>query len=492
MSQKDFENGVIVGLTAKGKAFDFIRQVVDIEYTDVIYNDDDTITLIEKDGTEHVVTCIYDDNKMVGVSYDGNTINVAYEDDVLVGIGDTTIDMSGVPGSNGAALNIAYGDIAPEDTSKLWIKTNEPQSIKFSKDFVGVDGINLEGNLSEQLQSMGCVRIDNKIYLLGGLHDYSNYRNSISVFNLTTKELSTLDVKLPSQCGYAGCVVHNKKIYIFGGKSSNNYPYKTIFVFNTEDLSVTTLETTLPEICSHMACAIVGTKVYLFGGNKRNASGNDMSTINMFDIETETITTLTPKLSSARGSMGCAVVGTKIYLFGGRPVSTTSNRLDKIEVFDTETQTISTLDVKLPQVNCEITCVAIGSKIYLFGGNGGAYNTTTPLNVIYVFDTETQTFTTLDTVLPTGTYSMGAINVGNDIYLFGGNGMSTINKFSLTHDLAQNNIEIITAYKNFFNIVNTDTMQVEIGVDSVLIGNADNQAENCEAYLYKNEQWTQI
>ena len=36
--------------------------------------------------------------------------------------------------SGGAELNISYGETEPTDTSKLWIKANDPHSIKFSKD----------------------------------------------------------------------------------------------------------------------------------------------------------------------------------------------------------------------------------------------------------------------------------------------------------------------------------------------------------------------
>ena len=40
-----------------------------------------------------------------------------------------------ISGGGGSELNIAYGDTAPEDTSKLWVKTTEPDSVEISPDF---------------------------------------------------------------------------------------------------------------------------------------------------------------------------------------------------------------------------------------------------------------------------------------------------------------------------------------------------------------------
>lgn len=62
------------------------------------------------------------------------------------------INIGGVTGTlesgGGGELNIAYGDTAPEDTSKLWVKTTEPESVEISPELFG-----------EELQN-------NKLYLV--------------------------------------------------------------------------------------------------------------------------------------------------------------------------------------------------------------------------------------------------------------------------------------------------------------------------------------
>lgn len=60
----------------------------------------------------------------------------------------------------------------------------------------------------------------------------------------------------------------------------------------------------------------------------------------MFDTETQTLLTLNTKLITPTSSISATAVGTKIYLFGGR----SSSQLDTISVFDTETEELLTLD----------------------------------------------------------------------------------------------------------------------------------------------------
>ena len=54
--------------------------------------------------------------------------------------------------------------------------------------------------------------------------------------------------------------------------------------------------------------------------------------------------------------------------------------------------------------------------------------------------------------------------------------------------LNHGDIAIKQSQELYFDIYNG----IKIGVDSVFIGNENNQAENCEAYLYQNDTWVQI
>lgn len=158
---------------------------------------------------------------------------------------------------------------------------------------------------------------------------------------------------------------------------------------------------------TNIGCAAVGTKVYLFGGY---AAGR-VNTIQEFDAETKTITTLSTTLPYAANSITCVAVGSKIYLFGGY----NGNPLNKILEFDTISKTIVTLSTSLPNGMSSMGGAAVGTKIYLFGGNGLG----SPKS-IQEFDAETKTITTLSATLSVALDSMGCAAVGSKIYLFGG------------------------------------------------------------------------
>ena len=391
-------------------------------------------------------------------------------------------------GNTSVSLNIAYGDTEPDDTSKLWIKADEPESIVFGSNFEGIENIETVSNIPDACYYMSCARVEDKVYLFGGYN--GSYLDTINVFDIKTRTIVTLNTTLPVACRSMGCISIGTKVYLFGGYDGSNY-LNTINVFDTETETITTLENVvLPTACYYMACAKVENKIYLLGGI---ASGtrNYLKTINIFDTDTETIIQLTTKLPFSGYGMGCASVGKLIYLFGYYYYSMGAVYSNSIYLFDTETQTIIQSSVKLPAACCDIGCANVGDNIYLFGGR--AKNN---LNTINVFNTTTETIKTLNTILPAYCYGMGCISYGNIIYLFGGYSsggyLNTINQFSLAHELTQNNIEVITDYKNFFNIIDTEIMKIEIGVNSVLIGNAENQAENCEAYLHQNDTWIQI
>ncbi len=75
------------------------------EYLSVTYNDDDTITLIDKEGTEHTMVCTYQGDKLVDVKYDGKTVRLSYKDDALNRVGNTAVDFANAKTSSGASLD---------------------------------------------------------------------------------------------------------------------------------------------------------------------------------------------------------------------------------------------------------------------------------------------------------------------------------------------------------------------------------------------------
>ena len=248
------------------------------------------------------------------------------------------------------------------------------------------------------------------------------------------------------------------------------------------ECSMVTGVLSLPTRLEWTAAGVVGTKIYTFGGSIPDGVS---SAINVFDTETNTITTLSTKLPIKALGIAAGVVGTKIYLFGG---NTGSYSLTTINVFDTETNTITTLSTRLPTSASGIAAGVVGTEIYLFGGSDGNY-----LSTINVFNTVTNIITTLSTALPTGTSRMATGVVGTKIYILGGYGSggfsSTINLFTVHSYLSVNTVALIPSLtENIFMLMNV----VELGVSAVYIGNADGKAEQVNAYLHNGTEWTLI
>ena len=369
-------------------------------------------------------------------------------------------------GNTGASLNIAYGNTEPTDTSKLWIKANEPRSIKFSKDIDGVNSLSAIGALNDY--DMSCARVGTKIYLFGG----NSSGTQIRMFDTETETLTTLSATFSTYVKNAGCASVGTKIYIFGG-ARNGTVSNVISVFDTETGLLSTLSTALPDSLEDISCVSIDTHIYLIGGSRGRYA---TTSIYIFDTITETVRTASSTLAESTCKAGCSRYGDYIYIFGNYSPRD-GHAYDGIYKFNIVSESCTKLTTVLPVASYGINCDIIGSKIYLIGGS----NTT----AVNVFDVLTETITTLDTTLPVSTYNSCCCGLGNDIYVFGGSNLKTINKFSVTHPLSSGDVEVITAPQNFFKLINTSAADVEIGVDRVLIGNADNEAERCEAYLHR-------
>ena len=145
----------------------------------------------------------------------------------------------------------------------------------------------------------------------------------------------------------------------------------------------------------------------------------------------------------------------------------------------------------LPKTATYIASSAVGTKIYLFGGNGDSGY----LSTINVFDTTTNTITTLSTTLPKAATGIASAAVGTKIYLFGGNGdsyLKTINQFVVSVDLTSGNILVVTNTVDLFNLISTDAVSLEVGIENIYKGNTDNQAELCDAYLHDGTNWVNV
>lgn len=165
----------------------------------------------------------------------------------------------------------------------------------------------------------------------------------------------------------------NDIIYIFGivkpnSSTDTNYAY-SMLTYDTSTGNITKVYTDYKELPKGMACAVVGSKIYIFGGEQ--SDDDYVSYIKTIDTENNNEVTTVSELLAPMTGMSAAVIGTNIYLAGGK-----LNNGDNDECYD-KIYCFNTLDNSLKKIsNCTIprklwrmqACAAPNGRIYLFGG----------------------------------------------------------------------------------------------------------------------------
>ncbi len=165
-------------------------------------------------------------------------------------------------------------------------------------------------------------------------------------------------------------------VYVFAGYSTSggqNAPDGSCFKYHAATDTWTSIMGIPIAELAHASAVPVDGKVYLVGGCRYSSGKNDwegVKTVFAYDPATDTYESKTdmPKIQ-----FGCAVgvIDKKIYLIGGRNNSSlqyNSSYLDLIQVYDTETDSWSTSTVKYPARVTDIGSVTIDNKIITAGG----------------------------------------------------------------------------------------------------------------------------
>jgi hypothetical protein len=382
-------------------------------------------------------------------------------------------------GGSGANLNIAYGEEPPDDTSKIWVKSDKVKGVNLISPDTPLTFTQMtpsETVLPFTCGTIASVRVGTKVYLCGtpiqGLG-----RGTLHVFNTETGTMTTLDGIMKDEyrdpMSNSALVAVGTMVYILGGYGAN--ASKIIRILDTETEIITTSDATLPAGRANLMAEAVGTKIYMFGGQQNAAYYN---TIYVLDTDTMTVSSLPVTLWTNLVGAATYATADSIYLFGGE-TSAYAQQSKYIQVFDATTETISTLSAKLPNVASFMASAAIGDNVYLFGGKIDNFVNNSAYDTIVTFDTNSRTISTSDLKLPTPLRGATAEAVGTTIYIFGGyiGGnvyIDTIQKYGYALPLANKSVGIVADIKEFYK------------------GNAYNSGEPVEAYIYKNGEWTLI
>lgn len=197
------------------------------------------------------------------------------------------------------------------------------------------------------------------------------------------------------------------KFYLAGGSALHE-------VYDPVARTWGTLEP-LPKNLDHIQGVTVSGKIYYIGGNVGGNLRGETDTVYIYDPATDSFTQ-GATMPQGRGAGGVAVFGSKIYYAGGL---SDFEAQASFYAYDPTADSWAELP-KMPHIRDHFHAAILGGKFYAIGGREAKINATIPF--VDAFDFKTQTWTTLDTSLPTERGGFASAVLGNEILVIGGEG----------------------------------------------------------------------
>lgn len=213
--------------------------------------------------------------------------------------------------------------------------------------------------------------------------------------------------------------VHGASMYVLGGRRAN-----VLGAFDRYSVKADgwTSLPDLPTPRAGLAAAVVDRAIYAIGGRVQPAgpcsqeAGGQLSTVERFDLTTETWTTVA-SLPRARSDLAAVALGGRIYVFGGCRVTPEGTRfLDRVDVYDPSTDSWSNAPADMPTPRAAMYSVAERAGIvHVIGGWAGAG----PLGVHEVYSPSQDAYRDAAVML-TPRAEMGVVASGARVYAVGG------------------------------------------------------------------------
>jgi N-acetylneuraminic acid mutarotase len=231
----------------------------------------------------------------------------------------------------------------------------------------------------------------------------------------------------------AGSAVADNKLYMVGGKTSTGH-ISNVYVYDPGDPFDTTddIWTNAPDLpgsaVENPAVVEFDGKIYSFGGSTAPFSGA-VDNAYVFDPATSSWTAL-PSMPTARGGANAEVVDGKIYVVGG--LGTDGASVNTMEAFDPVTGQWLTstngdpAELQTPRDNPG--AAVIGNKLYVFGGRTRNADGTVEdgaLNTLEIYNPSTDLWT-FGNPMVNGRRTMSVSILNNKIQVIGGEGNTSL------------------------------------------------------------------
>lgn len=378
----------------------------------------------------------------------------------------------------GVELNIAYGDTPPEDTSKIWVKSQKPEKVrveplKFSETF------DYPYEVALHYVNRACVSFDNKIYMFGGLNNVGSTTGISTVYDTVTKE--TKPIASPPRFGaLTRAVTNGNDVHFFADG------YWSVFFQDREAWG--NGSTSIPADYRGAACCCVDGFVYFFGGGS-----SAKTTIGKLNLETKEFSGCEAAFTSARNYISCVAIGPKIYLFGG--INSSKYSMSSAMCYDTTNDSLSNIKT-MPTAKYDMGCLAYGDDILLVGGRHNDSKGTTYFDEVMIYRPSTDEYLLCDGTLSNKRLVEGCVMVGDKVYLTGVYATEyahEIETFRVAPPVENGAIAMhLKTSGTKIPIINDETVHIETEIGGTYFGDENGVGQPVEALMFKDGEWTNI
>jgi N-acetylneuraminic acid mutarotase len=278
-------------------------------------------------------------------------------------------------------------------------------------------------------QEHGVAAVGAKVYVIGGIitdpvGDFAT-TGRVEVYD-TRRDTWSDAAPLPVAMNHPNVATVGAKVYVLGGLSGGAswQALRDSFVYDPRVDRWTRLPSMPAGIAlGSAAMGVHGPRIYLAGGMRTLVPSpgglqDTVDTVSSYDVATGRWEAL-PSLPQARDHVGGAVVGTRLYVLGGRDRGQVNVR-DTVYALDLRSLRWF-VRASMPTARGGIATAAVGTKIYTFGGEG-KHDGIGPHAVFAeteVYDTVHDRWQRL-APMPVPRHGTAAVAVGGTIHIPGG------------------------------------------------------------------------
>lgn len=386
--------------------------------------------------------------------------------------------------TGGASLNIAYGDTAPSDTSKIWVKADKPESIKIRQGIYYADStesLTLQGTFPDAViesdYSSGFCRVGDEFWSYA-----SGYNGGGVTFNVWNTKTNVASTRSFTGSGDGskfrfGLVYHAPTNSIYTTYWSNGVWKLQLDLTTSKFLAPVQVGTSI-NYAGNKISILIGDTIYYKSSNSAKA----LCKYSVYATSSSSVS-VTPSCTKEYTSL--AVLGNKIYLFGD---SSQGNNHD-VYIYDVNTNIITTVSnvISADIWHPAILCPVFGTDIYILGtGNSGDGT------IITKYDTVTNTSTQSIVSMPGVNKYVRALDFGEFSAIHYNTGMYY---FQPTWNISSGDGELYLSIGNGKQkayLISSDSMTMSVNSAKYFYGDSNNKATSAPVYYYNGTDWVQF